>query len=84
MALALDKYKTLVEKKQWKKKSKEQLEFLALKSELELARKQLVQNPLNIRDGHSAVWNNFYNLEPWIFSVMLVEIYSQVQFPLTK
>jgi hypothetical protein len=37
-----------------------------------------------IRDGHSAVWNNFYNLEPWIFSVMLVEIYSQVQFPLTK
>jgi hypothetical protein len=37
-----------------------------------------------IRDGHSAVWNNFYNLELLIFSVMLVEIYSQVQFPLTK
>jgi hypothetical protein len=37
-----------------------------------------------IRDGHSAVGNNFYNLEPWIFSVMLMEICSQLQFPLTK
>jgi hypothetical protein len=44
----------------------------------------LIYSDHNIRDGHSAVWNNFYNLEPWIFSVMLWEIYSQLQFPLTK
>jgi hypothetical protein len=37
-----------------------------------------------IRDGHSAVGDIFYNPEPWILSVMLVEICSQLQFPLTK
>jgi hypothetical protein len=40
--------------------------------------------PSNIRDGHSAVGDIFYNPEPWILSVMLVEICSQLQFPLTK
>jgi hypothetical protein len=46
MEMALEKYKTLNEKGLWKKKTKEQLEFIALKSELETARKQLVQKPL--------------------------------------
>jgi hypothetical protein len=45
MEMAHEKYKTLVEKKMWKKKTKEQLEFIALKSELEVARRQIVQKP---------------------------------------
>jgi hypothetical protein len=46
MSVALEKYKTMVAKGAWMQKSKEELEFIALKNELELARKQLVQKPL--------------------------------------
>lgn len=45
MAMALEKYKTLVDKVVWMKKSKEELDFIALRSELEQTRKQLTQRP---------------------------------------
>jgi hypothetical protein len=41
MQLSLEKYKTMVSKQQWLKKTDEELEFIALQSEL----KQLKQNP---------------------------------------
>jgi len=48
MTLALEKCKNLNEKKLWKKKLKNKLEFIALmalKAELLAAKKKLVQNP---------------------------------------
>ena len=48
MTSALEKHKNLNEKKLWKKKSKNELEFVALtalKAELIAAKKKLVQNP---------------------------------------
>jgi hypothetical protein len=43
MQMALEKYKTMVSKQQWLKKSDHELEFIAMQSEL----KQLKQNPSN-------------------------------------
>ena len=43
MKIALEKYKMLVDKGVWKKKTDTQLEFIALKSKLEQTERKLVQ-----------------------------------------
>jgi hypothetical protein len=43
MRMALDKYKVLVEKDKWMKKNSQELEFIAIKAELEETKKKLQQ-----------------------------------------
>ena len=45
MNIALEKYKTLCDKKAWKTKTKGELEFIAMKAELEQTKKKLSQRP---------------------------------------
>ncbi|CAB9531510.1 unknown protein [Seminavis robusta] len=53
--LAAEKYKVISSKKEWKKKSKQELEFIAMKAELEQhKKKQLTQQPISdARKGQS-------------------------------
>jgi len=51
MTTALEKFKTLTDKKVWKKKTKNELEFIALtalKSELLAAKRKMTQNPVPV------------------------------------
>ena len=55
MAQALDKYKVLVEKGEWLKKSEQELEFIAMKAEWEVTKKnkRLQQTPRQNRQARS-------------------------------
>ena len=44
MSIAREKYKTINKRNEWKKKSKKELEFIAMFTELKHAKQQLVQN----------------------------------------
>jgi len=51
MKIAHEKHKTLNDKKQWKKKTKKELDFIALKAKLAATRKRLTQNPAKPKES---------------------------------